>query len=149
MALTIVSCCSVPQLYKFKTKYELRKKTSGYYKELVAYTRPSRVEMSRLHRVSVNSTSRVNTTSRIVTIPRHISWKCRFTRETLAFDMRNTAWHGHASKIILERSVGSRMQIFLTIRPVLLFCTPNVLIRGQGRCPRRLCHVPNVRFGHI
>ena len=113
MALTIVSCCSVPQLYKFKTKYELRKKTSGYYKELVVYTRSRRVEMSRLHRVSVNATSRVNTTSRIVTIPRHISWKCRFPRETL--DMRNTAWHGHASKIILERSVyssGSRMQIF-------------------------------------
>ena len=35
---------------------------------------------------------------------------------------------------------------FLTIRPQLLFCTPNRFISGQGRCPGRLCHVPNVRF---
>ena len=35
---------------------------------------------------------------------------------------------------------------FLTIRPALLFCTPNRFISGQGRCPGRLCHVPNVRF---
>ena len=35
---------------------------------------------------------------------------------------------------------------FLTIRPALLFCTPNRFISDQGRCPGRLCHVPNVRF---
>ena len=31
---------------------------------------------------------------------------------------------------------------FLTIRPALLFCTPTRFISGQGRCPGRLCHVP-------
>ena len=34
---------------------------------------------------------------------------------------------------------------FLTIRPALLFCTPNRFISGQGRCPGRLCHVQDVR----
>ena len=34
---------------------------------------------------------------------------------------------------------------FLTIRPALLFCTPNRFISGQGRCPGRLFHVQDVR----
>ena len=51
-----------------------------------------------------HATSHVNTTSHLVAMPRLVSWKYRFPRETLAFDTRNTEWH-HACKneVVIER----------------------------------------------
>ena len=48
-------------------------------------------------------------------------------------------------KIAVSIRPAAGCKYFLTIRPALLFCTPNRFISGQGRCPGRLCHVQDVR----
>ena len=54
-------------------------------------------------------------TSHLVAMPRLVSWKSVFPRETLAFDTRNTAWH-HACKneVIIERYCSLLLISFVT-----------------------------------
>ena len=55
-------------------------------------------------------------TSHLMAMPCLVSWKSVFPRETLAFDMRNTAWH-HTCKneVIIEQYCNLFMPAIIAI----------------------------------